>query len=121
MTTTLDNTVSFPVTVTHMTKSSKMVPRSSSSFCQRLKYIKFVKHVPDEHILSNNEAVKCNSNCLSCTEMDSVCDKCREKNHSSINLALRACDYCLNLGKKCIKNAVLAVSTDCEAGNKHAL
>ena len=53
--------------------------------------------------------------------MDSVCDKCKENNHSSINLALRACDSCLDLGKKCIKNVGLAVSTDCEAGNKHAL
>lgn len=50
-----------------------------------------------------------------------LCAKCHESGQVSHVPSLRACDRCLQNGQKCIRRAIVALTTDCEEGNKKAM
>ena len=50
-----------------------------------------------------------------------ICTACAENNQPSHSPCLRACDRCLQDGRKCERCVVLVLTTDCEEGNKKAM
>ena len=62
----------------------------------------------------------CKSTCSECISLQDVCQECRKVGHKFINLALRACDECLNTGDDCIKMVCLAWIMDSESKNKNS-
>ncbi|MES9881338.1 MAG: hypothetical protein ABW185_10700 [Sedimenticola sp.] len=124
--TTIDNTVSFPVSVTYLSKCGKTGAAMKSQFLSEVDVLQMcracIERAPSvDHIIESAESVSCCATCDQCIGLKGVCEDCKELNQPSYKPALRACKYCLSIGQKCIKNAVLVLSTDCEAGNKNAL
>ena len=56
--------------------------------------------------------------CNACTELQSVCDDCKDVGQESHLPGLQACSNCLEKNRKCIKCLVLTWSVDCESGNR---
>ncbi|CAC5377287.1 unnamed protein product [Mytilus coruscus] len=62
----------------------------------------------------------CKSECGQCIELVVVCTECTDIGHQSTKPPLRACDHCVKDGRQCIRTLVVAVTADCEQGNKNA-
>lgn len=67
-----------------------------------------------------NKAI-CTKKCETCLEQKQVCDECSENGQVSYSPALRACNHCLENNIQCVHLAILALSSDCEEGNKQAM
>lgn len=124
--TNIDNTVSFPVSVMYVPKAGKTGNAMKAQFLSEISVYQTCKScvertLSEEHVLSAAVADTCCSSCSDCIELKDVCETCKTLNQPSFIPSLRACKYCLQQGQICIRNVVLALSTDCEAGNKSAL
>lgn len=124
--TTIDNSVSFPVSVTYLPKSGKTGTEMKEQFLSEIDVYQMClgcieTTTPHEHIISAGDSKKCTSSCAECYRLRKVCSDCDKKKQVHYIPALRSCSNCLEKGQKCIRNIVLALSTDCEAGNKAAL
>ena len=67
-----------------------------------------------------NKAICCKK-CETCWERKHVCDECSKNGQVSYSPALRACNHCLENNIQCVHLAILALSSDCEEGNKQAM
>ena len=55
---------------------------------------------------------ECKSACIECIRENEVCDAFRNKGQQFTDPSLRACNHCLNLGKKCTLLVALGLSMD---------
>ena len=62
-----------------------------------------------------SESISC------CWKQKQVCDECSKNGQVSYSPALRACSHCLNNNVQCVNLAILALSSDCEKGNRKAM
>ena len=62
-----------------------------------------------------SESISC------CWEQKQVCDECLKNGQVSYSPALRACRHCLNNNVQCVNLAILALSSDCETGNRKTM
>ena len=60
---------------------------------------------------------ECKSACIECIRENEVCDACRNKGQQFTDSSFRACNHCLNLGKKCIRLVALGLSMNSESKN----
>ena len=56
--------------------------------------------------------------CETCLNLEAVCDKCKEEGQLSYCPSLRTCKRCLENHIQCVTFLVLALSIDCESGNR---
>lgn len=56
-----------------------------------------------------------------CCEQKQVCDECLKNGQVSYSPALRACSHCLNNNVQWVNLVILALSSDCETGNRKAM
>ena len=75
-----------------------------------------VKVKSDRLIIS--DCCNCISFCQTSFTSNEICFECKALGHVSIYSALRACKNCINEKQRCIKRAILIITTDCEEGNK---
>ena len=62
-----------------------------------------------------SESISC------CWEQKQICDECLKNGQVSYSPALRACSHCLNNNVQCVNLDILALSSDCETGNRKAM
>ena len=55
--------------------------------------------------------------CNRCTELQSVCDKCKDAGQVSHYPSLRPCHSCLEKNIQCVRLIALTWNVDCESGN----
>ena len=61
----------------------------------------------------------CKSSCIECIRENEACDACRNKGQQFTDPSLRACNHCLNMGKKMHTTIVaLGLSMDSESKNR---
>ena len=72
-------------------------------------------------MLRPETASMCHSVCDTCLALKGVCNECEEKGHVSYIPSVRACKHCLDQNKLCSRREILALTTDCEEGNKKAM
>ena len=72
-------------------------------------------------IIDKNRHEICASECERCYDLKAVCESCNPLGHKSYILSVRACDYCLSNGVKCVRRVVMVLTVDCEEGNKQCL
>lgn len=124
--TTLDNSVSLPCAVVYASKSGKSgeeMKRLLFSQCKMLQVcLPCQKIVSSSENTFGDEAVEvCKSLCESCIRQESVCAKCLAEGQVSHLPSLRACDRCVKEKRKCTRRSIVALTTDCEEGNKQAM
>jgi len=71
-----------------------------------------------EMVLPTENFNICESYCDKCYKNDTVCEDFSIKGQTEPCPSVRACDDCLNNSVKCIRRVVLAITVDCESGNK---
>ena len=81
-----------------------------------LKTFRLLLSLFSELYVQFSESISC------CWEQKQVCDECFKKNGQvSYSPALRACSHWLNNNVQCANLAILALSSDCETGNRKAM
>lgn len=119
--TTLDNENSLPVLVEYVPKAGKTGVNLTQQITKHVKVLQMCeactgKTKANDLILDDSSG--CNSFCKDCYDAGSLCSNCMDEGQTSIYPALRACQKCVKDNLKCIKRAVLVLTTDCEEGNK---
>ena len=74
-----------------------------------------------ENVIGEEAIHLCKSTCDARLKEEKVCDKCRANGQVSYLPCLRACDRCLQNNQKCNRRVFVALTTDCEEGNKQAM
>ena len=123
--TSLDGQVTLPVGVDYIprkldgdyTYNTIKEKGTSSEIC--LNHLKSNLTPSKNGVLQNSTLNVCSSLCNECLE-GPVCAACIERGHKFSNPALRACDFCMDRGVKCIKSVVLVFAMDSESRNKAA-
>ena len=121
--TLLDDNLSFPVGIYYISaksdgKETCEVLLSSTKCIQTC-----LEHINSGVAVSNGVLQpqdKCKSACIDCIRENEVCDACRNKGQQFTDPSLRACNHCLDLGKKCIRLVALGLSIDSEIKNRGA-
>jgi hypothetical protein len=72
-------------------------------------------------VIDKNQHELCVSECQRCYDSRAVCESCIPLGHKSYIPSVRACEYCLSNGVKCIRRVVMVLTVDCEEGNKQCL
>ena len=124
--TTLDNSTSLPCAVDYVNKEGKSGEEMKNLFFNHCKVLQVCqscqKVSPTTENVIGEEAVHlCNSTCEACSEEEKVCNKCRADEQVSYLPCLRACDRCLQTNQKRNRRVFVALTTDCEEGNKQAM
>ena len=119
--TTIGNKMSLPVTVDYFPKSGKTGDALTELFMEHLRILQMcqsctMKAKSDRPIISDYS--NCVSFCQTCFNSNETCFECKALGHVSIYPALRACQNCIDEKQRCIKRAILLITTDCEEGNK---
>ena len=119
--TTIGNKMSLPVTVDYFPKSGKTGDTLTELFMEHLRILQMcqsctMKAKSDRPIISDYS--NCVSFCQTCFNSNETCFECKALGHVSIYPALRACQNCIDEKQRCIKRAILLITTDCEEGNK---
>ena len=119
--TTIGNKMSLPVTVDYFPKSGKTGDARTELFMEHLRVLQMcqsctMKAKSDRPIISDYS--NCVSFCQTCFNSNETCFECKALGHVSIYPALRACQNCIDEKQRCIKRAILLITTDREEGNK---
>ena len=72
-------------------------------------------------ILPRDQAYICNSFCQQCFDLKDVCIDCKGKGYISHIPSVRACKVCVDSKIRCVKRVIVALTVDCEEGNKQCL
>ncbi len=118
----LDNMVSLPIGVHYKTKAGKTGEDMMAQFLEDIRLTQtclscLQKTECPSHIVNTR---RCNSVCNECLDSKGVCETCTQQGQASHLPPLRACSTCVENGEKCVKIAVLVLSSDSESGNKNA-
>lgn len=124
--TTLDNSTSLPCAVNYVSKAEKSGEEIKSLFSSQWKTLQVCKRCQStfachDNILGPGATQNCESSCDDCTRLKAVCTNCHESGQVSHLPSLRACNCCLQNKQKCVKRTIVALTTDCEEGNKKAM
>ena len=124
--TCLDNTCSLPCGVEYSAQSGKTGNEMESLFLNEIRVLQMCEScqkeaAASEHVLRPETASMCHSVCDTCLALKGVCNECEEKGHVSYIPSVRACKRCLDQNKLCSRRVILALTTDCEEGNKKAM
>lgn len=123
--TTLCDTISMPVAVEYVTKTGKTGEDMLSMFTKQIESLQCcqacVENTCASELISQCNRDICNKKCEMCWEEKIVCENCHEKGQISYSPGLRACSSCLSNNIQCVHLAILALSSDCEEGNKKAM
>ena len=123
--TTLCVTVNMPVAVEYLTKTGKSGQDMLNMFAKQIDVLQSCKACLEktrsvELISQCNKAI-CSKKCETCWEQKQVCDERSKNVQVSYSPALRACNHCLENNIQCVHLAILALSSDCDEGNKQAM
>ncbi|CAC5380008.1 unnamed protein product [Mytilus coruscus] len=120
----IDNTVSIPIAVYYKPKAEKLGTKMKQQILKVVTIVQTCLGCLQSPTLSGDGQIVRESNgkseCGQCIELGVVCTECTDIGHQSAKPPLRACDHCVKNGRQCIRTLVVAVTTDCEQGNKNA-
>ena len=123
--TTLDDTSSLPVAVEYQGKSGKDGTAMQALFKRQMKILQVCKSCKELSTSINqifsDTVDSCTSYCDLCYTQGNVCESCTSLGHTSVYPQLRACNKCRKNDVKCLKRAMVLVTTDCKEGNKVAM
>ena len=121
----LCDTVSMPVAVEYLTKTGKSGQDMLNMFAKQIDALQSCKACLEKtrsvKLISQCNKAICTKKCETCWERKQVCNGCSENGQVSYSLALRACNHCLENNIQCVHLAILALSSECEEGNKQAM
>ena len=117
---TIDNKMSLSVTVDYFPKSGKTGDALTELFMQHLRILQMyqsctMRAKSDRLIISDYS--NCVSFCQNCFNSNKICFECKALGHVSVYPPSRECQNCINKKQRCIKRAILIITTDCEEGN----
>ena len=124
--TSLDNKPSLPMAIYYVGKKGKTGENMMSLLTEQAQIIQICLECtmlskPHNMIIRYDEVNNCQSSCVDCTRSNILCNQCEEKGFVSHITSLRPCSRCLENDRKCIRRVVVALSVDCEEGNKKCL
>ncbi len=124
--TTLDNSVSLPCAVVYTNKTGKSGEEMKELFfsqCKKLQACQSCQTTASssENTFGEGSLNICKSRCEACIRLGNVCEKCQAEGQVSHLPSVRACDSCVQRKQKCTRRAFVALTTDCEEGNKQAM
>ena len=124
--TSLDNKLSLPMAIYYVGKKGKTGENMMSLFTEQARIIQICLECtmlskPHNMIIRSDEVNNCQSSCVDCTRSNILCNQREEKGFVSHIPSLRPCSRCLENDRKCIRRVVVALSVDCEEGNKKCL
>lgn len=124
--TTIDNKFSLPVAVQYVGKSGKTGKNMEDLFTNQVKLLQICQNClkrckTNDLIIDKDQHELCASKCERCYDLEAVCESCIPLGHKSYILSVRACEYCLSNGVKCIRRVVMVLTVDREEGNKQGL
>ena len=122
---TEDNRVAMPVSVTYQPKAGKTGGEMKEQFLSEVEVLQTchccIKAAASSwHIIDKPATAICKSACQACTETASVCNTCRDQGQLSHMPSLRACQWCLEANVQCSRAVGLILASDCESGNRRA-
>ena len=112
--------MSLSVTVDYFPKSGKTGDALTELFMQHLRILQMyqsctMRAKSDRLIISDYS--NCVSFCQNCFNSNKICFECKALGHVSVYPPSRECQNCINKKQRCIKRAILIITTDCEEGN----
>ena len=123
--TSLSDSITMPGAVEYMTKSGKDGIGMLNLFTKQVSVLQCckacVEKTPSVECISKCDELICVRKCHACINAKAVCKECKTKGHLSYSPCLRACDRCLSNNLTCVRLVILALSSDCEEGNKKAM
>lgn len=118
--TTHCDTISMPVTVEYMTKAGKTGENMLSMFTSQIESLQCCNTCANELISQCNRDI-CNKKCEMYWKQKHLCDNCQQNGQISYSPSLRACSCCLSNNIQSVHHPILALSSDCEEGDKKAM
>ena len=119
----LDGTLSMPIGVIYL-PSKVSADETARDFIGKAKQIQTCLNCIVSGKITTKSGVivgdACKSECVNCTQLESVCTLCEEKGQVFCDPQLRRCTQCVEDGVKCTRLYVLIVTMDSEAKNKSA-
>ncbi len=76
--------------------------------------------MPSKDHIIDLQIGRCDSSCNKCIDNKDVCQDCTDNGQVSHLPPLRRCNECCTRNIRCVRCAVLVVTSDCESGNKKA-
>lgn len=123
MCSSIDSNISLPIGAKYKPKSGK----TGNMMTQILEEVRLVQTCLSclERTLSKDHIIKsqiglCDSSCDECLDNKQVCQDCSDNGQVNHLPALRRCSACCTRNIRCVRCAVLVVTSDCESGNKKA-
>ena len=121
--TTIDNKFSLPVAVQYVGKSGKTGKNMQQLFTNQVQLLQISQNClkrfkTSDLIIDKNQHEICANECERCYDLKAVCESCNLLGHKSCIPSVRACDYRLSNGVKCVRRVVMVLTVDCEEGSK---